>query len=47
MISLARKAGFTITPSPEVRGLMLLEKALHAPLPGQPCNDTEVAPLAA
>jgi acetyltransferase len=47
MISLARKAGFTITPSPEVRGLMLLEKALHAPLPGQPCNDTEAAPLAA
>ena len=32
MISLARKAGFTIQPSPEVRGLMLLEKAL----PGQP-----------
>ena len=32
MISLARKAGFTITPSPDVRGLMLLEKAL----PGQP-----------
>jgi acetyltransferase len=44
MIALARKAGFTIAPSPEVRGLMLLEKAL----PGrQPCNDAEAAPLAA
>jgi acetyltransferase len=44
MIALARKAGFTIQPSPEVRGLMLLEKAL----PGsQPCNDAEVTPLAA
>jgi len=44
MISLARKAGFTVQPSPEVRGLMLLEKAL----PGhQPCNDAEAPPLAA
>ncbi len=44
MISLARKAGFTIQPSPEVRGLMLLEKSL----PGaQACNDAEIAPLAA
>jgi acetyltransferase len=43
MISLARKAGFTIAPSPDVRGLMLLEKAL----PDQPCNDAEAAPLAA
>jgi RimJ/RimL family protein N-acetyltransferase len=44
MISLGRKAGFTIAPSPEVRGLMLLEKAL----PGsQPCNDAEATPLAA
>ena len=44
MIALARKAGFTIQPSPEVRGLMLLEMAL----PGrQPCNDAEAAPLAA
>ena len=32
MISLARKAGFTIAPSPDVRGLMLLEKALPAPV---------------
>jgi acetyltransferase len=44
MISLARKAGFTIIPSPEVRGLMLLEKALPSK---QACNDTEAAPLAA
>jgi len=44
MIALARKAGFTIQPSPEVRGLMLLEMAL----PGsQPCNDAEATPLAA
>jgi acetyltransferase len=44
MIALARKAGFTIAPSPEVRGLMLLEKVL----PGtQPCNDAEATPLAA
>ena len=40
MISLARKAGFTVQPSPDVRGLMLLEKVL----PGaQPCNDAEAA----
>lgn len=43
MISLARKAGFTIVPSPDVGGLLLLEKAL----PAQPCNDAEAAPLAA
>jgi len=44
MIALARKAGFTIQPSPEVRGLMLLEMAL----PGtQPCNDAEATSLAA
>jgi RimJ/RimL family protein N-acetyltransferase len=47
MISLARKAGFTIRPSAEVRGLMLLERALDFPLPGGDCNDTEAAPLAA
>jgi acetyltransferase len=47
MIALARKAGFTIAPSPDVRGLMLLERVLDAPLPGQPCNDAEIAPLAA
>jgi acetyltransferase len=47
MISLARKAGFTITPSPDVRGLVLLEKALPAPLPGQPCNDAQISSLAA
>jgi GNAT superfamily N-acetyltransferase len=47
MISLARKAGFTITRSRDVRGLVLLEKALPAPLAGQPCNDAEISPLAA
>jgi len=47
MISLARKAGFTIAPSPDVRGLMLLEKALPSTFPGRPCNDAEAAPLAA
>ena len=47
MISLARKAGFTILPSPDVRGLMLLERVLDAPLPGRACNDAEIAPLAA
>ena len=47
MISLARKAGFTIAPSLEVRGLMLLEKPMGYPLLGRPCNDAEIAPLAA
>jgi RimJ/RimL family protein N-acetyltransferase len=47
MISLARKAGFTNAPSPDVRGLMLLEKALDTPLPGRICSATEIAPLAA
>jgi acetyltransferase len=47
MISLARKAGFTVAPSPDVRGLMLLERVLDVPLPGQACNDAEVTPLAA
>jgi len=45
MISLARKAGFTIRSSPDFRGLMLLERALDAPLPGAAC--AEAAPLAA
>jgi acetyltransferase len=47
MISLARKAGFTIAPSPDVRGLMLLEKTLDAPSLDPPCNDAQAAPLAA
>ena len=47
MLALARKAGFTIRPSSEVRGLMLLEKALPAPPSGQMCHGAEVAALAA
>jgi hypothetical protein len=45
MMSMARKAGFTIRPSPDVRGLMLLERALDFPLSGGACD--EAAPLAA
>jgi acetyltransferase len=47
MLTLARKAGFTIVPSSEVRGLMLLEKALEAPSPGGRCSGAEVGALAA
>jgi acetyltransferase len=47
MLALARKAGFTIQPSGEVRGLMLLEKILSAPRSGQLCNAEEVGALAA
>ncbi len=47
MLALARKAGFTILPSPEVRGLMLLEKPLEAPSPGRLCSGAEVSALAA
>jgi len=45
MLSLARKAGITIRQSPDVRGLMLLEKVLNAPAPGTPCGqeDTRAA----
>ena len=45
MMSLARKAGFTILPSPDVRGLMLLEKVDR----GSPASlqRREAAPLAA
>ena len=47
MLSLARKAGFVITASPDVAGLMLLEKALRAPMPGSACADAGAATLAA
>ena len=47
MLALARKAGFAILPSRDVRGVMLLERALSAPRPGQACNITEVGALAA
>ena len=39
MLHLARKAGFTITRSPDVRGVMLLEKTVEPAAPGTPCND--------
>ena len=46
-LTLARKAGFTIVPSSQVRGLMLLERALEAPSPGGRCSGAEVGALAA
>jgi len=39
MLHLARKAGFTITPSPQVPGLMLLERAIAAA--GTPCSGAQ------
>jgi acetyltransferase len=47
MLSLARKAGFIISASPDVSGLMLLEKPLRAPLPGSDCSGAERATLEA
>jgi acetyltransferase len=47
MLALARKAGFTILPSAEVRGLMLLERQLQAPAPGSICSGAELPALAA
>ena len=47
MLTLARKAGFTILTSPDVRGLMLLEKPLDAPSPGRLCSGKELSALAA
>ena len=47
MLSLARKAGFLITPSSEVRGLMLLEKSLTPPQAGSICAGAELSALAA
>jgi RimJ/RimL family protein N-acetyltransferase len=46
MLALARKSGFSIVPSSEVRGLMLLERSLPAPW-GPACNDSGPTPLAA
>jgi RimJ/RimL family protein N-acetyltransferase len=37
MLALAHKAGFTILPSTEVRGVMLLERQLASPTPGGIC----------
>jgi RimJ/RimL family protein N-acetyltransferase len=47
MLALARKAGFTIRPSGEVRGLMLRERALSPPRAGQVCSAVEMGALAA
>jgi hypothetical protein len=46
MLALARKAGFRIAPSPDLRGVMLLEKPLDAPVPQLGCNDAEAGALA-
>ena len=47
MLSLARKAGFIITASPDVSGVMLLEMPLRAPLPGTDCSAAAPATLQA
>ena len=39
MLHLARKAGFTIRRSPDVRGVVLLEKTVEPAAQGTPCND--------
>jgi hypothetical protein len=39
MLHLARKAGFTITHSPDARSVMLLEKTVEPAAQGTPCND--------
>jgi GNAT superfamily N-acetyltransferase len=41
MLHLARKAGFTIKRSPDVRGVMLLEKVIQAARPGAPCGGAD------
>ncbi|KAB2911361.1 MAG: GNAT family N-acetyltransferase [Hyphomicrobiaceae bacterium] len=38
MLRLAGKAGFTARPSPDIRGLMLLEKVIEPPRPGRICS---------
>jgi len=40
MLHLARKAGFTVRRSPDVRGVMLLEKTIESAQPGTPCHGT-------
>jgi acetyltransferase len=47
MLSLARKAGFSIKPSPDVRGVMLLEKRLASTRLDQPCSGSQIDSLAA
>lgn len=41
MLALARKAGFAIRTSPEVAGLMLLERSLRTGRPGADCSEAE------
>lgn len=43
MLHLARKAGFTIRPSQDVRGLMLLEKVLQPSRTLSPCGEARAA----
>jgi acetyltransferase len=47
MISLARKAGFSIRASGEVAGLMLMEKSLSASASGSECGDRGIGAMAA
>jgi acetyltransferase len=47
MLHLARKAGFTIRPCPDIRGLMLLEKVVPALPPERGCGEARSAGLAA
>ena len=47
MLSLARKSGFVITASPDVSGLMLLEKPLRAPPSASDCSMAQPAALEA
>jgi acetyltransferase len=45
MLRLARKAGFTATPSREARGLILLEKRIAPGLQGAGCGEMAVGAL--
>jgi acetyltransferase len=47
MLALARKAGFAILPDRDVRGVMLLERALPTSRPHQACDADAVGALAA
>ena len=47
MLHLARKAGFTITHSPDAHGVMLLEKTVEPAAQGTPCNDASAVFAAA
>ena len=47
MLHLVRRAGFTIKRSPDVRGVMLLEKLLEPSVSGRVCSDLAEAPTPA